>query len=60
MVVFPTAEQVDVFANELGGITITQQDAMGGDPAIVFIPAGYVNMVIRAFRVARNQLSSNA
>ena len=53
MIVFQTIEQVEIFANLRGEITIKQDDAMGGDPALVSIPIAYVSAVIKAIRAAK-------
>ncbi len=56
MIVFPTTEQVEVFANDLGGITIKQdQDCLRQDPSVIFIPLMHVDALIKALRQAKKE-----
>ena len=53
MIVFPTTEQVEVFVNQRGDISIQQVDSLTGDPVTICIPLHYVSAFIHAIRQAK-------
>ena len=55
MKVFSTTYGVEVFVNEGGQISITQEGQYGDDPDIVVIPPERVNDVIKALRQAKRE-----
>lgn len=58
MIVFPTTEQVEIFANDRGDITIKQDNAMGDAPSLIAIPLIHVTAVINALRKAKKDAES--
>jgi len=58
MLVFPTTEQVEVFFNSRGDITIMQEDCLGDDPVSVCIPLIHVNSLIKALRQVKKEAES--
>jgi len=50
MKIFPTTEGVEVFLNEEGSITISQESSMGEDASLVAIPLCHINALCRALK----------
>ncbi len=55
MIVFPTTEQVEVFVNQRGDVSIQQDDFMSGDAVTICIPLEHVSALIRAIRQAKKE-----
>lgn len=55
MEVFPSVDRLEIYANEAGTITLSQDDPMGGDPALIVVPLNMVDAVSDALYQAKRE-----
>lgn len=56
-VVIKQVDEIEIFVNDNGGISIKQGDQFGGQESVVAFYATHIELIVKALRTAKKEIS---